>query len=168
MKENRLMKALFGYEGKTPEETFDRLLLSTGYKILLGATLFLVVGVEAFIGIMSRGGVIAAAGIIGSLAAVLILAPLLWESTINSGTVRKVRRAAYFPIRIRQFVLSKWKLAAIYGGVLWLISFLVQLVFAPLFGLKNLLFYQGALVVVFVANVLMYTVIGTVGAKSGE
>ena len=168
MTENKLMKSLFGREGKTPEETFDRRMLSGSYRIFLCAALFLVAGVEAFIGIMSQGGVIAAAGIIGSLAAVLILAPLLWESTINSGTVRKVRRVAYFPIRIWQFVLSKWKMSAIYGGVLWLFSLAVQLVFAPLFGLGNLLFYQGALAAVFVANVLMYTVIGTIGYRLGE
>jgi hypothetical protein len=52
--------------------------------------------------------------------------------------------------------------------VLWLFSLTIQLIFGVLFGFGNILLYQGALAAVFVANMIFYTIIGTVGARMGE
>ena len=55
-----------------------------------------------------------------------------------------------------------------YGGVLWLFCLVIQLIFGAIFGFGNILMFQGILTAVFVANMIFYTVLGTVGAKSGE
>lgn len=157
-----------GKRAMTPEEAFDRRMLSENYRMFLIVCLFLVVGVEAFLGIMPVPGVISVAVLVGCLSGGALAGPLFWELDTNNRSVRRIRRAAYFPINIRSFVISKWKLMIMYGGVLWLFSLAIQLVFSPLFGLKNILLYQGLLAVAFVANMIFYTVIGTVGARLGE
>lgn len=152
----------------TPEEAFDRRMLSENYRMFLIVCLFLVVGVEAFLGLMSTPAVIGVAALVGILSAGALAGPLFWELDTNNRSVRRIRRAVFFPICIRNFILSKWKLMTMYGGVLWLFSLAIQLVFGPLFGFGNILLFQGALTAVFVANMIFYTVIGTVGARLGE
>jgi len=157
-----------GKRTMTPEETFDRRMLSENYRMFLIVCLFLVVGVEAFLGLMSTPVVIGVAALVGILSAGFLAGPLFWELDTNNRSVRRIRRAAYFPINIRNFILSKWKLMAMYGGVLWLFSLAIQLVFGILFGFGNILLYQGALAAVFVVNMIVFTVLGTAGAKLGE
>lgn len=152
----------------TPEEAFDRRMLSENYRMFLIASLFLVVGVEAFLGLMPMAGVISVAVLVGCLGCGFLAGPLFWELDTNNRSVRRIRRAAYFPINIRSFIFSKWKLMATYGGVLWLFSLSIQLIFGFLFGFSNILLYQGLLAAVFLANMLFYTIIGTVGARLGE
>lgn len=155
-------------QAKTPEEAFDRQMLSGNYMMFLIVGLFLVVGVEGFVGLMPVPAVVGVAGLVASLAAALLAGPLFWEVDSSNRATRRLRRGAYFPIRTKAFILSKWKLMTMYGGVLWLFSLAIQLVFGPLFGFGNILLYQGALAAVFVVNMLFYTVIGTVGARLGE
>lgn len=157
-----------GKRTMTPEEAFDRRMLSENYRMFLIVCLFLVVGVEAFLGVMSTPAVIGVAILVGILAAGALAGPLFWELDTNNRSVRRIRRAVFFPISIRNFILSKWKLMAMYGGVLWLFSLAIQLVFGILFGFGNILLYQGALAAVFVVNMILFTVIGTVGARLGE
>lgn len=157
-----------GKRTMTPEETFDRRMLSENYRMFLVVCLFLVVGVEAFLGLMSTPVVIGVAALVGILSAGFLAGPLFWELDTNNRSVRRIRRAAFFPISIRNFILSKWKLMAMYGGVLWLFSLAIQLVFGILFGFGNILLYQGALAAVFVVNMIVFTVLGTAGAKLGE
>lgn len=157
-----------GKRTMTPEEAFDRQMLSENYRMFLIVCLFLVVGVEAFLGLMSTPAVIGVAVLVGILAAGALAGPLFWELNTNNRSVRRIRRAAFFPISIRNFILSKWKLMAMYGGVLWLFSLAIQLVFGILFGFGNILLYQGALAAVFVVNMIVFTVLGTAGAKLGE
>ena len=152
----------------SPEEAFDRRMLSENYRMFLVVSLFLVVGVEAFLGLMSTPVVIGVASLVGILSAGFLAGPLFWELDTNNRSVRRIRRAAYFPIRIWNFILSKWKLMSMYGGILWLFSLAIQLVFGPLFGFGNILLFQGALAAVFAVNMIFYTVIGTVGARMGE
>jgi len=162
-------QAEFSVGAKTPEEAFDRQILSGNYRMFLIVGLFLVVGVEGFIGLMSTAAVIGVASFIASMAALFLAAPLFWEPGINSNhTIRRISRAAYFPIRLWPFIFSKWKLMTMYGGVLWLFSLAIQLVFGVLFGFGNILLYQGVLAAVFLANMLFYTLIGTVGVRLGE
>ena len=157
-----------GKRTMTPEEAFDRRMLSENYRMFLVVCLFLVVGVEAFLGLMSTPVVIGVAALVGILSAGFLAGPLFWELNTNNRSVRRIRRAAFFPISIRNFILSKWKLMAMYGGVLWLFSLAIQLVFGILFGFGNILLYQGALAAVFVVNMIVFTVLGTAGAKLGE
>lgn len=167
---NKILKsqAEFSKGAKTPEEAFDRQMLSGNYLMFLIVGLFLVVGVEAFVGLMSTPAVVAVAAVVGCLAAAFLAAPLFWEVDSSGRSMRRIRRAAYFPIRLWPFVVSKWKLMAMYGSVLWLFSLAIQLLFGILLGFKNILLYQSALAVIFVANMIFYTVIGTVGARLGE
>lgn len=162
-------QAEFSKGAKTPEEAFDRQMLSGNYMMFLMVVLFLVVGVEGYVGLMPKPVAVGVAGIISCLFAGFLAVPLFWELDNNSNRfTRRIRRAVYFPIRIRAFVVSKLKLMGMYGGILWLISLVIQLLFAPLFGLGNILLYQGVLAAVFAVNMVFYTAIGTVGARLGE
>ena len=153
---------------KTPEEAFDRQILSGNYMLFLTVGLFLIVGIVGFIGLMSTPAVIAVAALVGCLSAGVLAGPLFWEVSTSNRTIRRLSRAAYFPIRTWPFIVSKWKLMCMYGGVLWLFCLAIQLVFGVLFGFGNILMFQGALAAVYVANMIFYTVLGTVGAKKGE
>lgn len=164
--ENRQSKYLHG--AKTPEEAFDRQMLSGNYMLFLTGGLFLVVGIEGFVGLMPMTGVIGVAALVGCLSAGLLAAPLFWEVDAGNRTIRRFSRASYFPIRLWPFLFSKWKLMLKYGAVLWLFSLVIQLIFGFLFGFGNILLYQGLLAAVFVANMLLYTLLGTVGARLGE
>ena len=112
--------------------------------------------------------VVAVAALVGCLAAGVLAGPLFWEVDTVNRAIRRLRRAAYFPIRTWPFIVSKWKLMTMYGGVLWLFCLAIQLLFSLLFGLGNILMFQGTLAVVFVANMIFYTIMGTVGARLGE
>ena len=153
---------------KTPEEAFDRQMLSGNYMMFLIVALFLVVSVEGFVGLMSTPAVVSVAALVACLAGGFLAAPLFWELDKNGRATRRICRAAYFPIRLKPFIFSKWKMMCGYGGVLWLISLAIQLLSGVLFGFGNILLYQGVLAAVFLANVLFYTIIGTVGARIGE
>lgn len=168
MTRNKSSQVEFSKDTKTPEEAFDRQMLSGNYMLFLTVGLFLVVGVVGFVGLMSLPAVIGVAALVGCLAAGALAGPLFWEMDSANRATRRMRRAAYFPIRTWPFILSKWKLMTMYGGVLWLFCLAIQLLFSPLFGLGNILLFQGVLAAVFVANMIFYTVIGTVGAKLGE
>ena len=161
-------QAEFSKGAKTPEEAFDRQILSGNYMMFLIVGLFLVVGIEGFIGLMPTPVVVAVAAVVGCLSAGLLAGPLFWEVSTTNRAIRRLSRAAYFPIRLWPFIFSKWKLMAMYGGVLWLFSLVIQLIFGILFGFGNILLYQGALAAVFIGNMLFYTIIGTVGARIGE
>lgn len=161
-------QAEFSKGAGTPEEAFDRQMLSGNYMLFLLAGLFLVVGIEGFVGLMPTPAVIGVAALVGCLAATLLAAPLFWEVGSNGRAVRRIRRAAYFPIRLKPFVLSKWKLMCMYGVVLWLFSLAIQLLFGILLGFGNILLYQATLAAVFLGNMFFYTLIGTVGARLGE
>lgn len=165
---NRITQAEFSKGAKTPEEAFDRQVLSGNYMLFLIVGLFLVVGIEGYVGLMPTPAVVAAAAVIGCLAAGLLAGPLFWEVDSNNRTIRRLSRAAYFPIRLWPFIFSKWKLMGMYGGVLWVFSLVIQLIFGILFGFGNILLYQGILTAVFLANMLFYTIIGTVGIRLGE
>jgi len=65
-------------------------------------------------------------------------------------------------------VFSKIKLMSSYGSILWLVSLVIQLVFAPLFGFGNLWLYQTVLAVAFLVNMLISIGIGTIGARFGR
>lgn len=168
MNQNVSSRAEFAKGAKTPEEAFDRQMLSGNYMMFLIVGLFLVVGVEGFVGLMSTPGVLGVAALVGCLSAGLLAGPLFWEVSTTNRAIRRLSRAAYFPIRLWPFIFSKWKLMAMYGAVLWLFSLAIQLIFGVLFGFGNILLYQGALAAVFVANMIFYTIIGTVGARMGE
>ena len=160
--------AEFSKGAKTPEEAFDRQILSGNYMLFLIVGLFLVVGIVGFVGLMPVHGVVAVAALVGCLSAGVLAGPLFWEVSTSNKTIRRLSRAAYFPIRTWPFIISKWKLLAMYGGVLWLFCLVIQLIFGAIFGFGNILLFQGALAAVFVANMLFYTIIGTVGARLGE
>ena len=155
----------FGNGIRTPEEAFDRQLLSGNYRLFMIVGLFLIVGIEEFVGLMSMPAVVAVATLVGCLSAGILAGPLFWEIDSKNLTIRRLSRAAYFPIRVWPFILSKWKLMGMYGGVLWLFSLAIQLIAGILFGFENILLYQGTLAVVFIANMIFYTIIGTVGAQ---
>ena len=165
---NKSSMADFSKGAKTPEEAFDRQILSGNYMLFLIVGLFLVVGIVGFVGLMPVPGVVAVAALVGCLSAGVLAGPLFWEVDSANRTIRRLRRAAYFPIRTWPFILSKWKLLAMYGGVLWLFCLVIQLIFGVIFGFGNILMFQGVLTAVYVANMIFYTVLGTLGAKSGE
>lgn len=154
--------------GTTAEEAFDCQMLSGNYRIFLIVLLFFLVGAVLFVGLMPWGVCIGAATLVASLAVIFLAFPLFWEVDETNRFVRRIRRAIYFPIRTGAFVVSKIKLLLLYGGALFGISLVIQLVVSPLFGLDNLLLFQGTLAAVYAVNVVFYTVIGTVGARAGE
>ena len=158
----------FSKGAKTPEEAFDRQILSGNYMLFLIVGLFLVVGIVGFVGLMPVPAVIAVAVLIGCLSAGVLAGPLFWEVSASNRTIRRLSRAAYFPIRTWPFIISKWKLLAMYGGVLWLFCLVIQLIFGVIFGFGNILMFQGVLTAVYVANMIFYTVLGILGAKLGE
>ncbi len=168
MTRNKRSQAEFSKGAKTPEEAFDRQLLSGNYMMFLIVVLFLAVGVEGFVALMPLEVAVAVAGIFSCLAAGFLGAPLFWEVDYNNRMVRRVRRASYFPISIRAFIISKWKLMSICGAIFCAISLAMQLLMALLIRLSNILIYQAVLIGGFAANMLLYTIIGTVGAKVGE
>ena len=152
----------------TPEERFDSQLLNGAYRIFLLVLLFLVVGVVGFVGLMSTGVAVTVAGLITGVAVLALSIPLFWELDNNNRFVRRIRRVLYFPISPWRFILSKWKLMLLHGGVLWLVSLGIQLAFAPLFGLAKIIPFQGTMAVAFVVYMLFFTIIGTVGARTGN
>lgn len=168
MTRNKRSQAEFSKGAKTPEEAFDRQLLSGNYMMFLIVAMFFVVGIEGFVALMSPGVAIAVAGLVGCLAAALLAAPLFWEVDHNNRMVRRIRRAAYFPINIRAFIFSKWKLMSLCGAFFLVVSFAMQLLMAPLLGLSNVLLYLGMLAATLLVNMLFYTIIGTIGASLGE
>ena len=165
---NKNSMAEFSKRATTPEEAFDRQVLSGNYMLFLIVGWFLVVGIVGFVGLMPVPGGVAVAALVGCLSAGVLAGPLFWEVSTNNKTIRRLSRAAYFPIRTWPFIISKWKLMVMYGGVLWLFCLVIQLIFGAIFGFGNILLFQGALAAVFVANMLFYTIIGTVGARLGE
>ena len=161
-------QAEFSKGAKTPEEAFDRQILSGNYMMFLIVGLFLVVGIVGFVGLMPVPGVIGVAVLVGCLSGGVLAGPLFFEVGRGNRAIRRLTRAAYFPIRLRPFIISECKLIGMYGGVLWLFCLVIQLVFGVIFGFGNILMFQGMLTAVFVANMIFYTVLGTLGAKSGE
>ena len=109
---NKTLKCQMEFIGreKTPEEAFDRQLLSGNYMLFMIVSLFLVVGIEGFVGLMPTPAVVAVATLVGCLSAGLLAGPLFWEVDSNNRTMRRLSRAAYFPIRTWPFIFSKWKL----------------------------------------------------------
>lgn len=168
MTRNKSSQVEFSKGAKTPEEAFDRQVLSGNYMMFLIVGLFLVVGIVGFAGLMSVPAVVGVAALVGCLAAGALAGPLFWEMDSANRTIRRIRRAVYFPIRTWPFIISKWKLMAMYGGVLWLFCLIIQLIFGAFFGFGNILLFQGALAAVFVSNMIFYTIIGTVGVRLGE
>ncbi|MBP3610284.1 MAG: hypothetical protein J6J42_08115 [Lachnospiraceae bacterium] len=155
-------------EYKTPEEAFDRVMVSGGYRMFLLVVMFFMVGVELFVGLMPVEGCIGVAIFAASLLVGLVAGPLFWETNANYKAARRIRRAVYFPIRKSAFLLSKIKIMGEYVAVRWVIALVVQLAGAPLFGAGNILLYQGVLLAAAVVNILFYCFIGTVGAGLGE
>lgn len=153
---------------KTPEEAFDRQMLSGNYLIFLKVMLFFLVGAVLFVGLMSKGVCIGVASLAASLSVMFLALPLFWEMDADNRFVRRIRRAIYFPIRIKSFVWSKIKWMLLYGSAVFGISLMIQLVVSPLFGLENLLLFQGVFTAVYVANMCFYIAIGTLGARAGE
>ncbi len=155
-------------EYKTPEEAFDRVMISGGYRIFLLVVMFFMVGVELFVGLMPVEGCIGVAVLAASLLVGLVAGPLFWETNTNYRAVRRIRRAVYFPIRKSAFLISKIKIMSEYMAVRWIIALAVQLAGAPLFGAGNILLYQGTLLAAAAVNMVFYCFIGTIGAKLGE
>ena len=168
MTRNKSSQAEFSKGARTPEEAFDRQILSGNYMLFLIVGLFLVVGIVGFVGLMSVPAVVGVAALVGTLSAGALAGPLFWEVSTSNRTIRRLSRAAYFPIRTWPFIISKWKLMTMYGGVLWLFCLAIQLIFGVIFGYGNILMFQGALAAVFVVNMIVFTVLGTAGAKPGE
>jgi len=92
-------QAEFSKGAKTPEEAFDRQMLSGNYMLFLIVGLFLVVGIVGFAGLMSVPAVVGVAALVGCLAAVFLAAPLFWEVDSNGRATRRIRRAAAVPSR---------------------------------------------------------------------
>ncbi len=168
MDRNKRSQAEYSKGAKTPEEAFDRQILSGNYMMFLIVVLFLLVGIEGYVGLMSQIMAVSIAALFATLVAGFIAAPLFWEMDNNNRLIRRVRRAGYFPINMKRFVFSKVKLMSFYGAILWVVSLAVQLLFIPLFGAGNILLYQGTLAAVYITNMVFYIITGTVGARLGE
>ncbi len=168
MDRNKKSQSEYSRGAKTPEEAFDRQMLSGKYMLFFIGGMFLVTGVEGFVNLMPQLLAVIIAGTMAFLVASYIAAPLFWEPDASYRTIRRVRRVAYFPVNIKNFVVSKIKLMGFYGVVLWLSALAIQLLFAPILGLENLVAYQATLALAYLLNMLLYIVGGTVGAHLGE
>lgn len=154
--------------GKTPEEQMDWQSLSGGYLYFLWVIVFLTGGVTLFVGIMSQQVCAVVAVLIASFGVPLVLGPTIWDVDTSSRLVRRIRKQAFFPIRTKQFFLSKVKIGLACIGMFWLISLGLQLMASPLFGFRNILIYQGILLVSGVVNLLFYSVLSVAGARIKE
>ena len=154
--------------GKTPEERLDWQSISGGYQYFLWVIVFLTGGVTLFIGLMSVQVCAVVAFMIASFGVPLVLGPTIWDVDTNSRLVRRIRKQAFFPIRAKQFFVSKLKLGATCIGIFWIFSLGLQLLASPLFGVKNILVYQGILLGSGVINLLFYSVLSVAGARLKE
>ncbi len=168
MDRNKKSQSEYSRGAKTPEEAFDRQMLSGKYMMVFIGGMFLITGVQGYVNLMPQFGAAATAIIIAFLVSAFIAAPLFWEPDASYRTIRRVRRVVYFPVNIKNFVVSKIKLIGFYGVVLWLSALAIQLLFAPILGLENLVMYQAVLALAYLFNMILYIVGGTVGAHLGE
>lgn len=151
--------------GKSPEERLDWETLSGGYRYFIWVIVFLLGGVELFVGIMSEQVSAIAAMLVSAFFVIIVIWPLLWDVDDKMRLVRRIEKQKFFPIRTKQFLLSKCKVVGCYAGLFWLGSLALQLVAGPLFGFSNILLYQGILLVVGIISFIFYLVIGTFGAR---
>lgn len=149
---------------KSPEERMDEALLSENWRMFFVVILFLEVGIGGFTGLMPDAVAVSVAGLFASLESFLTAAPLFWEMGADGRLKRRISRTAYFPIRKKAFLLSKWKLMLAVGGFCFLMFLIVQLITAPLFGFGNILLVQMAFAGAFIGNMLFYTAAGMLGA----
>lgn len=152
----------------SPEEAFDRRIISGGYVYFIWVLIFLFSGISCFTGLFSKGAAAGTAGIFASVFVPFIVAPLLWEIGPEQRPVRRIRRQAFLPIRTKAFILSKVKVTGYYMGIFCLITLALQVIGWPLFGVDNVLVFQGTLLLAGGANLLVYLLLGIMGAHWGE
>lgn len=155
-------------KGKNPEEQLDLQSISGGYRYFLWVIVFLVGGITPFVGLMSELGFIIMGVTVASIGIPVLLVPTIWDVDTNSRFIRRIKKQFFFPIRAKQFFISKIKIGCIYGGSFWVISLLLQLIASPLFGVKNIVWYQGILLAAGLANLFLYATISVVGARLRE
>lgn len=148
---------------KSPEERMDDALLTENWRLVLVVILFLKAGIGGFMGLMPEMVAAGVAVIFASLESTLIAVPLFWESDGQGRMRRRIHRAAYFPIRRKEFLLSKWRRISSMGGICFLVFLVAQLITVPLFGVGNILLVQTTFAFAFAVTMLLYTAAGMLG-----
>lgn len=151
--------------GKTPEERLDWETLSGGYRYFVWVVMFLCGGVELFIGIMSEQVCVVVAMLISAFLVIVISWPMLWDVDENYRLVRRIGKQHFFPIRAKQFLISKCKVTGYYAGLFWLASLTLQLIAGPLFGFNNILLYQGVMLITGSIALAGALILGVAGAR---
>lgn len=104
---------------RTPEERLDCAILEdSGVLPFFWFAMIISVGIELFGCLMPQEVNITILCCISSLLVSLILSTLLFETRGNK-MVRRIYRSAYFPVRKKEFVMSKIKMVWKYVGIFW-------------------------------------------------
>lgn len=132
---------------RTPEQRFDEAILyESMYGYAIWTVLFLFVGVAFFIGVMPRELLISLAALFSACLVLLVLSPLLGtyngKKHINTAVI-----CNYFPMRKKEFVVSKIKIVSKYILIFWFCSLVAQLLAVPFWNFHKLFLYQGILLV---------------------
>ncbi len=146
---------------KTPEEAMDVKLISGGYEIFILIVMFLMGIVTLFVGLFSTNAAAMAGGAFAYILAPVVLGTTIWDIDPEYRMIRLIHKQSFFPIRTRQFIISKLKLITVYCGSFLILSVVLQLLCMPLFG-QNLIAFSGTFFVSVLVNMVIYTLISTV------
>lgn len=153
---------------RTPEECLDRAVLgASGVLPFFWFVMILSVGIELFGCLMPSEMNIAMLCFLSSILVFLILYTLLFEARGNK-VVRRVHMSVYFPVRKKEFVMSKIKIVWSYIRIFWPAVGAAEVLTVVFFDLERFLISM----LVIPAACLLFTAIlllvGTVGAKKKE
>ncbi|MGN0507493.1 MAG: hypothetical protein ACI4FZ_13125 [Lachnospiraceae bacterium] len=152
----------------TPEEQFDRTVLDAlMYPLFIRVIMVLFVGIEAFGCLMPMELNLSLLFLFCSILIFWILHPLLYETRGNR-MVRRIRMCSYFPVRRREFLMSKIKLVANYMGIFWPAVGVIEVLVIAFFDMERFLASMIAIPVFSIVITALLLFFGTVGAKKTE
>lgn len=155
-------------KGRTPEEELDRAVLGDSiYHPVLWIMTAMFLTVEMFGCLMPLEMNLSLLAFFCSTAATIILCPILfvWR---GSGMVRRIVMAGYFPVRRKEFVMSKIKIVWGYVRVFWPAVGVAEVVVITFFDMERFLLSMLAIPLFCILATAILLLIGTAGAKKGE
>ncbi len=153
---------------RTPEEQLDMAVLeSSGILPFFWFVMIISVGIELFGCLMPLEMNIAMLCFLSSLLVSLILYLLLFEMR-GSKMVRRIHMLEYFPIRKKEFVMSKIKIIWSYIRIFWPAVGAAEVITVVFFDLERFLVSMLVIPAVCFLFTAVLLLIGTVGAKKKE
>lgn len=153
---------------RTPEECLDQAILETsGIIPFFWFIMVLSVGIELFGCLMPLEMNISMLCFLSSVLFLPILCLLLFETKGNK-MVRRIHMSAYFPIRKKEFVMSKIKIVWSYIRIFWPAVGVSEVITVIFFDLERFLISMLVIPAVCFLFTAILLFIGTVGAKKKE